>query len=177
MTLFTIPVVKWSAGAKVWCGKCSYTERIPGADRVGACSLPRLKCFLAWRRGLAGLGRSSMIAHQDHRFPGVEAGDGLKIDFDKDADSKRNAAHARDQKAQKSKEAMLMPPREVPGAPLARAGTPSVSAYPHPGRSPRGGGNLTCTEATGRRRAPTRLRPVRHVQGHYTQTGRLSHEQ
>ena len=67
--------------------------------------------------------RSSMIAHQDHRFPGVQAGDGLKIDFDKDADSKRNAAHARDQKAQKSKEeAALRLPREVPGAPLGVAG-------------------------------------------------------
>ena len=81
---------------------------------------------------MAGSSRSSMISHQDHRFPGVEAGDGLKIDFDKDADSKRNAAHARDQKAQKSKEALRLP-REVPGAPRTRAGTPSVSAHSPPG--------------------------------------------
>ena len=40
-----------------------------------------------------------MLKHQDHRFPGIERGDGLKIDFDKDPDKKRNQAHARDMKA------------------------------------------------------------------------------
>ena len=48
----------------------------------------------------------AMIKHQDHRFPGITPGDGLQIDFDKDANEKRNKAHARDQK-QQQKEALL----------------------------------------------------------------------
>jgi len=40
----------------------------------------------------------AMLKHQDHRFPGLERGGGLKIDFDKDPDKKRNLAHAKDMK-------------------------------------------------------------------------------
>jgi len=46
----------------------------------------------------------AMLKHQDHRFPGIERGDGLKIDFDKDPDQKRNKAHAREQQAQRKAE-------------------------------------------------------------------------
>ena len=41
---------------------------------------------------------SGMLKHQDHRFPGLDRGEGLKIDFDKDPDAKRNKAYAKDVK-------------------------------------------------------------------------------
>jgi len=49
----------------------------------------------------------AMLKHQDHRFPGIDRGDGLKIDFDKDPDAKRNRAYAREERLREKRKAAM----------------------------------------------------------------------